>query len=782
MEVNHSPINNTLPVKAFSALFHNMFDAIVIYNYETEEIKNFNSSFSKLLQYDDEKLLSLNRFDLMPRYSSLYPNIDIHEIIKMEHRQKVLAGETICSTGEFTNKNGDSIFAEFNIVPTENEKGEAFVIVHDITQNFKNVKKLKNNRKKYQTIVNNACESIIYLDLEKEKLVECNSVVTKMFGVENKEEFLQSNPIDFYSSDAEINTAKSIHFFKKCILEAIRNKNSCFVFEAKRIDGSTFIAEMTTVFIQKKRAEALFFIKDITEKYFAQKERDTLYYEQTQILDSMPILFSQKNLNNEIVRCNRAMQNYLSTSGESVIGEKLSKFIPEADAKKILEEELTIAKTKESKLNFIFQTQKNIKENKWNRIDKVPLLDKQGEVSGILSYVIDISNLMKTQQKIKQSEKNYRALFDNAFDGILVYDCFSLENIRCNNKLANYLSLDTDVVLKSKLEDFSPEFQSNGMKSSQLFELIINKTKKQGAYHTEWIFEVNDGGLLISELSSFLIPQRDTCQVVLIFKDITEQREQENIIKTNVVELNNKNLKLQKYIESNNQLENFAAIASHDLQAPLRTIHSFTQLLQKSMNEEATEVQKEYMHFITSATKNMRHLIRDLRAFSKVDSTKLNIRPINFDFMLEEILKELRASIEYQKAVIEISENLTEIIGDRIKLKQLFQNLITNALKYIGKDVTPHIKIVFENQEDKWVFKIKDNGIGIEEKNQQKIFQLFQRLHANNEYQGTGIGLSLCKKVVNQHFGEIGVESEVGVGSTFYFYIPKDIEDRIKEK
>ena len=194
------------------------------------------------------------------------------------------------------------------------------------------------------------------------------------------------------------------------------------------------------------------------------------------------------------------------------------------------------------------------------------------------------------------------------------------------------------------------------------------------------------------------------------------------------------------------------------------------------MRDNASEVQKEYMHFITSATKNMRHLIRDLRAFSKVDSTKLNIRPINCEFMLEEILKELQSSIEYKKAIIEVPENLTEVNGDRIKLKQLFSNLITNALKYIGKDVIPNIKITFEDNKDKWIFRIKDNGIGIESKHQQKIFQLFHRLHANNEYQGTGIGLSLCKKVVNQHFGEIGVESEVNVGSTFYFDIPKDIE------
>ena len=176
------------------------------------------------------------------------------------------------------------------------------------------------------------------------------------------------------------------------------------------------------------------------------------------------------------------------------------------------------------------------------------------------------------------------------------------------------------------------------------------------------------------------------------------------------------------------------------------------------------------MHFITTATGNMRHLIRDLRAFSKVDSTKLHIRTINSDFMLEEVISELKATIDYKKASIEVPDNLPTIVGDRIKLKQLFQNLITNALKYIGKDVIPNIQIWFEDQEVQWIFKVKDNGIGIAPKNQERIFQLFQRCHAYDDYTGTGIGLSLCKKVVDQHFGEIGVDSELGKGSTCLLY------------
>ncbi len=784
MEVKEPIItNNTLPFKAFSSLFQNMFDAIVIYNYETEMVKDCNPSFLTLIKYDKEKLLSLNRFDLMPRYSSLYPNIDIHQIIKKDHRSKVLAGETIYATGEFIDGTGGSIFAEFNIVPTGNEKGEAFVIIHDVTKDLENQKKLKESKEKYQTIIDNACEAIIYFDIQTQQLIECNEVVLKMFRVANKEDLINKKPIHFYADRNEMNTLRPAHFFKTCIVQAIRNENSYNEFLAKRMDGTNFVAEITTVCINKgnEKREAIFFIKNITEKFYAQKERDQLYHEQSQILDSMPFQFSHKDLKNNIIKSNKATNEFLSGSSESIVGENVSKFLPPEVAEKILQEELSIAKTKQPKLNIVLETQNVKKEKVWGRIDKVPLFDKTGEVNGILTYHVDISDLIELQKRTKQSENNYRALFDNAFDGILVYDCYDRKNIRCNLKLAEYLSSNTDAVLKTKLEDFSPEYQSNGMKSSQFFEQMINKTKKRGSYHAEWIFEEKNGDKLISEVSTYLIPQENTCQVVLIFKDITEQREQEIIIKNNVVDLNKKNVELQKYIESNNQLENFAAIASHDLQAPLRTIHSYTQLLQKSIGESATNTQKEFMHFITSATGNMRHLIRDLRAFSKVDSTKLHIRTINTGFMIEEILSELKATIDYKNAVVEFSNDLTTIVGDRIKLKQLFQNLITNALKYVGKDITPNIQIIFENQEGHWIFKVRDNGIGIALKNQQRIFQLFQRCHAYDEFTGTGIGLSLCKKVVDQHFGEIGVDSDIGKGSTFYFSIPKDIELRFRK-
>ncbi len=778
-----SLINTTYSPSIFSNLFQNMFDSVLIYNYETETIKECNQSILKLLGYTKDGLLELNRFDLMPQYSSLYPSVDIHELIGSDHREKVMKGEVIYSTGEFIRKSGETAFAQVNIVPTGEERGDAFVILHEITQELENTKILKQSKKKYETIFNNACESIIYFDLTENKLVECNKVAVEMFRAANKSEFLQADWRRFYAqSDGTLNQLAINNFFKGILREAKKVGSCCCVFLAHRFDGSTFVAELTTVSVNKKtESKVIFFLKDITEEYYNKLKWEKLYYEQEQILDSMPLQFGQKDLENNFVKGNKALKHALGLPSGNIEGRNLAEFMSEEDAKKAQLEDLQIVKTKQPIFGITTLVKDKDGKSTWSKVDKLPMFNKKNEVIGIQIHVVDVTDLVETNRKIIESERNHNALFDNAFDGIMIFDCTDDKVIRCNLRLATYLSTDTRNIIATSFVEFSPEHQTNGMESSQAFEEVVKKTKKRGTYETEWVFSAKNGGQLVCEMIAFLLPQGTSCQIMFVIKDITDRKEQDKIIKGNVVALNLKNAEMRKYIESNTQLENFAAIASHDMQAPLRTIQSYTQLLQKSLKENATPAQNEYMHFITSSTSNMRHLIRDLRAFSKVDSTKLNIRSINMDFMLTEVIKELKASIDYQRAEVVIVNKLPVVDGDRIKLKQLFQNLITNALKYVDKDVIPRVEISSEEREADFLFKVKDNGIGIAEKNQERIFQLFERLHEMSQYVGTGIGLSLCKKVVEQHFGEIGVESNEGEGSTFYFSISKEVSEKIKE-
>jgi len=221
----------------------------------------------------------------------------------------------------------------------------------------------------------------------------------------------------------------------------------------------------------------------------------------------------------------------------------------------------------------------------------------------------------------------------------------------------------------------------------------------------------------------------------------------------------------------NKEIEQFAYIASHDLQEPLRTTSSFAGLLHKQYQGKLDEKADKYFTYILEASGRMKVLIESLLDFSKIGNKK-ELELVDFDKMLLNVLADLEIAISESGADIEYG-SLPVIHGYSTELKQLFQNLITNAIKFRKKETSPKIKISAYENDGCWEFAFKDNGIGIEEKHNEKIFVIFQRLHMRTEYEGSGIGLSHCKKIVELHKGKIWVESRPGEGSTFYFTIPQ---------
>jgi PAS domain S-box-containing protein len=229
--------------------------------------------------------------------------------------------------------------------------------------------------------------------------------------------------------------------------------------------------------------------------------------------------------------------------------------------------------------------------------------------------------------------------------------------------------------------------------------------------------------------------------------------------------------KLARYAEnlkqSNEELEQFAYVASHDLQAPLRNIVSFTQLLQQDYARLFDEQAREYMHFIVQSGLQMQALIKDLLAFSRVGRQDSKLVPTDCEQVLEKVLVQLRATIEERHAQI-THDPLPVVSGVPHEINQLLQNLISNAIKFQpGERPRVHISAVRDG--GYWRFSVRDWGIGIKPEYHAKIFQIFQRLHTPKAYDGTGIGLTLCQKIVTRHGGRIWVESESGQGATFYF-------------
>jgi hypothetical protein len=227
----------------------------------------------------------------------------------------------------------------------------------------------------------------------------------------------------------------------------------------------------------------------------------------------------------------------------------------------------------------------------------------------------------------------------------------------------------------------------------------------------------------------------------------------------------------QELARSNAELEQFAYIASHDLQAPLQTIANYAQLLERRYRGRLDEKADKFINYIVDGVRRMQTQINDLLEYSRFGRQRSTFRDTDCNLVVEQAIANLRSEIEQNEAVITCQDNLPTLIADSSQLVVLFQNLLGNSIKYRSR-VQPVIKITAIAEENSWQFLIADNGIGIEPKYQQRIFQIFQRLHTQEEYPGNGMGLAICQKIVERHGGTIGVESQLNCGATFHFTLP----------
>jgi signal transduction histidine kinase len=227
----------------------------------------------------------------------------------------------------------------------------------------------------------------------------------------------------------------------------------------------------------------------------------------------------------------------------------------------------------------------------------------------------------------------------------------------------------------------------------------------------------------------------------------------------------------QKLKDQNKELEQFTYITSHDLQEPLRSLVSFTELLEKEFAGKLEENGNLYIDFISQSSRRMQTLVKGLLDYSRIGKKKQLVE-VDCNEIVNEVLSDIIMSITESKAKITI-DNLPKLNGYSTELRQLFQNLISNAIKFRKKDILSEIKIFAKEQEKEWLFSVQDNSIGIDQKDMNKLFVIFKRLHDRDEYEGTGIGLAHCKKIVELHLGTIWADSKLGEGTTFNFTISK---------
>jgi PAS domain S-box-containing protein len=265
-----------------------------------------------------------------------------------------------------------------------------------------------------------------------------------------------------------------------------------------------------------------------------------------------------------------------------------------------------------------------------------------------------------------------------------------------------------------------------------------------------------------------LITHQNISSFVAVILDITERRKQEEALRKLNRQLNRR---ARELAASNAELEQFAYVASHDLQEPLRMVTSFLDRLESRYADKLDDKAKQYIHFATDGAHRMRQTILDLLEFSRIDRSNEDFTEIDLNELMNEVKLMCTQSLSESDGKL-IWSDLPVVNGWYSPLKQIFQNLIVNAIKYRNENVEPKIKITARKENDFWQISVADNGIGIEERYYEKIFMIFQRLHQKEAYGGTGIGLAICRKIVEQHGGKIWVNSVVGKGSEFCFTLP----------
>lgn len=367
---------------------------------------------------------------------------------------------------------------------------------------------------------------------------------------------------------------------------------------------------------------------------------------------------------------------------------------------------------------------------------------------------------------IKKSEERFSSLVGSATDAIITAD--EIGNILSWNFAAERIfGWKAEELLGKPLSTIMPEkfreLHKAGMHrySTTHKARVIGKTvelegqRKDG---THFPIELSLGTWRMGEKPYF-------CGII---RDITARKKLEYEL-----EMANKDLELkvqqrtQELETKNKELEQFVYIASHDLQEPLRSVSNFSGLLKEHFKDQMGERAEQYHKFISDATGRMSDLIKGLLDYSRLGK---NNGPVLVDCnrLVLDVQEDLSAVIDEKEAVLEVGD-LPELKGYEMELRLLFQNLISNAIKFSKPSLPPEIYIAASRHNSHWQFSISDNGIGIDPKYHYKIFQIFQRLHTNDAYQGTGIGLAHCKKIVELHCGKIWVDARPGEGSTFYF-------------
>ncbi|MBE2279869.1 MAG: PAS domain S-box protein [Ignavibacteriaceae bacterium] len=598
-------------------------------------------------------------------------------------------------------------------------------------------------------------EILMLLDLDG-NILETSNLASKVYGYDSGE-FAKLNIFNLTSRKYQI---------RDLFVNIIPDEGLIFESEHIKKDGSNFFVEisLSPVLIDgKKMIQAL--VRDISLR---KKSENDLFESKRQLstlINNLPgtAFRCQINQNWTIVYMSDGCYDIFGYSSEDLVNNKVIPYIEliYPEDRKHVNESITEALRNSLSYDIDYRIINYSGEIKWVREHGQGVTDLNGFVNFIEGFIHDITMQKLNTLKLTETTEYLDNLITYANAPIIVWDS-NRKITRFNNAFSHLTGYSEQEVLNQNLDIlFPPE---------SLVEIMVKIAQTTSGKFWDSVeipILTKSGEVKIALWNSANIYYKSTNLLEATIaqgQDITDRKVQE--IKMNQL--------IAKLEISNKELEQFAYVASHDLQEPLRMVSSFTQLLAKRYKDKLDSDALEFIQFAVDGAGRMQALINDLLDFSRVTTKGKEFAEVDMNSVISTVLLNLKLLTNDTNALVHV-DKLPVIFGDQAQLLRLCQNLIVNSIKYRKENEKPVINISFTEEPDYLMFAFKDNGIGIDNKFFDKIFQIFQRLHSRKDYEGTGIGLAICKKIVERHGGKIWVESSPGEGSCFYFSIPKII-------
>jgi PAS domain S-box-containing protein len=524
-----------------------------------------------------------------------------------------------------------------------------------------------------------------------------------------------------------------------------------------RKDGSRFLASVVFSALRDSAGNLRGF-SEFSHDLSESKESGAKY---RGLLEAAPDAMVVVNQGGEIVLLNVQAEKQFGYSRDELVGQKVKNIIPEGFAERLIADGTrTAAEALAQQIGTGIELMARRKNGSEFPIEIMlsPLESAEGVL--VTAAIRDISVRERAEKHLAQMESRYRGLLEAAPDAMVIADAQG-RIVLVNAETERLFGYNRDELIGRPVEILTPE-RFRGIHPHQREEYTAHPDTRIMDEVRELRGLRKDGTEFPVEIGLSPLETPEGILVTSAIRDITERKKSEEHLVKTVAELK----------RSNEELQQFAYVASHDLQEPLRMVASFTQLLSNRYKGRMDADADEFIAYAVDGCKRMQGLIQDLLAYSRAGTDGKALQETSSEDALQEAFTNLQAAVQESSAIL-THDSLPVLLADQAQLAQVFQNLIGNAIKYRGAEV-PRVHISAKKDErNEWIFSVRDNGLGIDPKYFEKIFILFQRLHGRQEFNGTGIGLAICKKIVERLGGRIWVESLSMKGSTFYFALPE---------